>query len=121
VFDVDTAEPALKRSLLRLDSFVVKGRREIFLTNHSAVLAGALRGSRLHEHILATIVWHEMAHLDGADERRARKAEQDLWTRYVRDQVCDEVTALRYLRALAMRPDDQLAAFTMKGRDSSIR
>ena len=121
VFDVNTAEPALKRRLLRLDSFVVKDRREVFLTKHSAVLTGALRGSRLHEYILATIIWHEMAHLDGADEQNARKAEQDLWTRYVRDQVCDEVTALRYLRELAMRPDDELAALAVKGGDSSIR
>jgi hypothetical protein len=110
VFDVDTAEPELKRILLRLDSFVVKGRPEIYLTRQSAVLAGALKGSRLYDHILATIIWHEMAHLDGADERGARKAEQELWTRYVRDQVCDEVTALHYLRALASRPDDQLVA-----------
>ena len=110
VFDADTAEPALKQRLLRLDSFVVRGRREIYLTKHSAVLAGALKGSRLYDHILATIIWHEMAHLDGADERGARKAEQNLWTRFVRDQVCDEITALRYLRALAKRPDDQLAA-----------
>ena len=29
-----------------------------------------------------------------------------MWTRYVRDQVCDEVTTLRYLRALAKRADD---------------
>ena len=110
VFDADTAEPALKQRLLRLDSFVVRDRREIYLTKHSAVLAGALKGSRFFDHILATIIWHEMAHLDGADEHGARKAEQDLWTRYVRDQVCDEVTALRYLQALTMRPDDQLVA-----------
>jgi hypothetical protein len=110
VFDVDTAGPELKRTLLHLDSFVIKGRREIYLTKGSAVLSGALKGSSLYEHVLATIIWHEMAHLDGADERGARKAEQNLWTRFVRDQVCDDITALRYLRALAKRPDDQLAA-----------
>jgi hypothetical protein len=66
--------------------------------------------------MLATIIWHEMAHLDGADERGARKAEQDLWTRFVRDGVCDEVTGLRYLRALASRPDDQLLALTITRR-----
>jgi hypothetical protein len=115
VFDAETTDPEMRRILLRLDSFVVIGRREIYLTKQSAVLAGALKGSSLYDHILATIIWHEMAHLDGADERGARKAEQELWIRFVRDQVCDDVTALRYLRALASRPDDQLAALRREG------
>jgi hypothetical protein len=51
-----------------------------------------------------------MAHLDGADERGARQAEEQLWTRFVRDGVSDQVTALRYLRALTKRPDDPLTA-----------
>ena len=62
------------------------------------------------DYMLATIIWHEMAHLSGADEHGARKAEQELWTRYVRDGVCDQMTALRYLRALAARPDDTVMA-----------
>ena len=60
--------------------------------------------------MLATVIWHEMAHLDGADERGARKAEEDLWVRFVRDGVADKLTALRYLNALKRRPDDQLLA-----------
>jgi hypothetical protein len=36
VFDVDTASPELKRTLLHLDSFVIKGRREIYLTSPEA-------------------------------------------------------------------------------------
>jgi hypothetical protein len=60
--------------------------------------------------MLATVLWHEMAHLHGADERGARRAEEDLWTRFVRDGATDEVTGLRYLQALKKRPDDQLLA-----------
>ena len=96
--------------------FILEGRREIYLTMQSEVLKRALNGSELYEHMLATIIWHEMAHLDGADERGARKAEQELWTRFVRDGVCDEVTGLRYLRALASRPDDQVPAFVVSRR-----
>jgi len=51
-----------------------------------------------------------MAHLNGADERGARKAEEDLWMRFVRDGIADQVTALRYLQMLKNRPDDRLPA-----------
>ncbi len=88
----------------------------IFTLRNTASLKRALNGSDLDVQTLATIIWHEMAHLDGADERGARKAEQDLWTRFVRDGVCDEATGLRYLRALASRPEDQLLALTITRR-----
>lgn len=51
-----------------------------------------------------------MPQVDGADEREARKQEQALWTRFVRDQRVDATMALGYLRALVSRPDDQLLA-----------
>jgi hypothetical protein len=51
-----------------------------------------------------------MAHVEGVDERAARRREQSLWTTFVRDQRVDEVTALRYLEALSKRPDAQLLA-----------
>jgi hypothetical protein len=58
--------------------------------------------------MLAAVLWHEMAHLAGADEREARGAEEKLWTRFVRDGLSDAITSLRYLRALTTRPNDQL-------------
>jgi hypothetical protein len=67
-------------------------------------------GDRFYEHVLASIIWHEMAHLDGADERGAQRAEEQLWTRFVRDGIFDQVTALRYLNALTKRPDHRLTA-----------
>jgi hypothetical protein len=72
----------------------------------------------LYEYLLASIIWHEMAHVDGAGERAARRAEEQLWTRFVRDGIFDPVTALRYLRALANRPDDQMPAADPSGRCS---
>jgi hypothetical protein len=58
-------------------------------------------------HALAAAIWHELAHVDGADERGARDREQMLWTTFVRDQRVDQMTALRYLSAISTRPDDQ--------------
>jgi hypothetical protein len=60
--------------------------------------------------MLAVVIWHGMAHLDGADNRDARMAAEELWRRFLRDGVTDQVTALRYMQALRKRPDDLLLA-----------
>ena len=96
--------------LLTLDAFVVKGSPVIYVVRQSALFRGAVDGSAVLTYALATVVWHEMAHSEGDDERGARKKEEELWTTFVRDQRVDHVTALRYLKALAMRPDDQALA-----------
>jgi hypothetical protein len=41
--------------------------------------------------------------MEGADEAQAQKREEALWTRFVRDQLVDRTTALRYLKALTGR------------------
>jgi hypothetical protein len=92
--------------LLTLDAFTVPGNDVIYVVQQSQLLKGAHTGSALHRAILATVVWHEMAHLSGADERGARQAEEKLWMQFVRDGLVDQVTGLRYLQALKRRPDD---------------
>jgi len=105
------AEPTEVRDrLLTLDAFTVPGNSVIYVVQQRQVLDEASRGSTLFRAMLATVIWHEVAHLAGTDERGARKAEEDLWTRFVRDGVADQVTALRYLQALKRRPYDQLLA-----------
>jgi hypothetical protein len=44
-----------------------------------------------HVHALAAIIWHEMAHIAGADEAEAQDHEEKLWTRFVRDKLVDRV------------------------------
>jgi hypothetical protein len=117
VIDADEARPEVRETLLKLDAFTLRAdavtmdqSKVVYLVKQSPVLQGAAQGSPLYEHVLASIIWHEMAHLDGADERGARRAEKQLWTRFVRDGIFDQVTALRYLNALAKRPDDRLMA-----------
>ena len=110
VVDVRQNRPEVRDYLLTLDAFTVNGNAVIYVVQQSAVLKAARRGSRLFHAILATILWHEMAHLAGEDEHRARRAEEDLWQQFVRDGVTDQVTGLRYLQALRKRPDDQLLA-----------
>ena len=117
VIDANEAQPGVREALLKLDAFTLRSEavtmdrsRVVYLVKQSTVLQEAAKGSRFYEHVLASIIWHEMAHLDGADERGARHAEEQLWTRFVRDGVSDQVTALRYLNALTKRPDDRLTA-----------
>ena len=117
VIDADEAKPDVRETLLKLDAFTLRSdvvtmdrSRIVYLVKQSTVLQRAATGSQFYEHVLASIIWHEMAHLDGADEPGARQAEEQLWTRFVRDGILDQVTALRYLDALTKRPDDRLMA-----------
>ena len=117
VIDAQEATPGVRETLLVLDAFTLRldavtmhQSKVVYLVKQSTVLQEAAKGSPFYEHVLASIIWHKMAHLDGADERGARHAEEQLWTRFVRDGVSDQVTALRYLNALTKRPDDRLTA-----------
>ena len=117
VIDASEAKPGVRETLLKLDAFTLRldavtmdRSKVVYLVKQSTVLQEASQGSPFYEHVLASIIWHEMAHLDGADERGARHAEEQLWTRFVRDGISDQVTALRYLNALTKRPDDRLMA-----------
>ena len=110
VIDATQAKPEVRPRLLALDAFIVVGSPVVYVVRQSLLLEGARRRSAIHVHALAAVLWHELAHVDGADERAARRQEQALWTTFVRDQRIDDVAALRYLNALAGRPDDRLLA-----------
>jgi hypothetical protein len=108
IVDASEAKPDVQKVLRQLDAFVVHGSPVVYVVKQSALMRGAIARSPFHRHALAAVLWHEMAHADGADERDARAQEQALWTSYVRDQRVDSLTALRYLTALDHRPKDQL-------------
>jgi hypothetical protein len=110
LMDITPAKPEVRDRLRRLDAFTVQGNGVIYLVDGSELLRGAQEGSAFHRAALAAVIWHEMAHLDGADEREARTAESKLWTSFVRDGLTDGITALQYLSALEKRPDHTLLA-----------
>jgi hypothetical protein len=110
VIDVDEATPEVRATLLRLDTFITRGSPIVYVVRQSSLLQGARTGSTFHTLALAAALWHEIAHVEGADEPVARKSEESLWTSFVRDQRVEQLTALRYLSALSKRPDDQLMA-----------
>lgn len=108
VLDAEQARPDVKPTLLRLDAFVIRGRPEVYVVRQSGLLQCTMRRAALCTHALAAVIWHEMAHVAGADEREARRREEALWTAFIRDQQVDAGDALRLLNALVKRPDDNL-------------
>jgi hypothetical protein len=110
VIDATEARPEVQPTLLRLDAFVVKHSTVVYVVRQSRLLAAAVQGSSFHVHALAAVLWHEMAHADGADELEARKREVALWTTFMRDQQIDAVLSQDYLVQLLRRPDHAVVA-----------
>ena len=61
-------------------------------------------GSRLSLVLLASVLQHELHHLNGANEQAARRAERELLVDLVRRNVLRGKDADRYLAALAGQP-----------------
>lgn len=53
--------------------------------------------------MLAAVIWHEMAHTEGLDERGAREREETLWKQFVQRGLVDSSTGLAYLDELKRR------------------
>jgi hypothetical protein len=100
------ARPDVRAHLAGLDAFVTRGGNVIYLVSSSPLVRLAESGHSTAVHVLAAVIWHEMAHLEGASEAEARRREEDFWTRCVRDGKVDAVTGLRYLRLLKQRSHD---------------
>jgi hypothetical protein len=104
IMDANDARPEDRTNLLKLQAFILKGSPVIYLTLHGNVLQLASRGSRFHEYMLATVIWHEMAHVAGADETEARRREEALWQRFILENAVERDAAMCYLAALRKRP-----------------
>jgi hypothetical protein len=103
VVDPDQRVGEVRSALLGIDAFITKGGRVVYLTSKSEALRGALTGSSLHEYALAAIIWHEMAHIDGADEIEAQRREETLWKQFVMEERVDRAEGMRYLVQLTAR------------------
>lgn len=103
VIDADEATPEVRQRLVTLDAFITKGSSVVYLTKQSQILQGAQKGSQVHRYMLASVIWHEMAHIAGADEAKAQQREEQLWTRFLLDGNLDRLTALRYLALMQTR------------------
>lgn len=88
-----------------LDAFVVheqtgEVRRVIYLNRRSPIVANAVAGKDLDIAILAAVIRHEEAHLDGADEPLARELERKFFQSLVFSGRVPIQSGFAYLRDL---------------------
>jgi hypothetical protein len=103
VVDAETSSPVLRDKLPHVEAFINRGEPVVYLVRQGETLNRADSGQRVFDYVLATIIWHEMAHLDGADEVAAQQAEEGLWLEFVLSRRVDNGRGLRYLVLLKKR------------------
>jgi hypothetical protein len=103
VIDADKTPPALRQQLERVEAFVMVGKPTVCLRMQGSVLKNARRSGGLFDYALAAIIWHEMAHISGADERGAQEQEERLWRQFIVGRRVDTSRALAYLARLEKR------------------
>ena len=98
------AAPAGHETQMRdLDAFVLTGSRVIYLRRQSSTLLAAEYEGGPYLLMLAAVIWHEMAHSEGLDERHAQEREEDLWKQFVQRSLVDSSVGLTYLNELRRR------------------
>ena len=98
------AAPAGHETQMRdLDAFVLTGSRVLYLRRQSPTLLAAEYEGGPYLLMLAAVIWHEMAHTEGLDERRAEEREEDLWMQFVQRSLVDSAVGLTYLNELRRR------------------
>ena len=85
------------------EAFVNRGQPTVYLVRQGVTLQAALKGPGIFDYALATIIWHEMAHIDGADEPAAQQAEEQLWKEFILARRVDSRVGMRYLALLRDR------------------
>jgi hypothetical protein len=99
VVDVD-GTPVLREKLGHTEAFVTDGLRIVYVRKQGRTLQLAVRKGGLSDYALAAIIWHEMAHLDGAREAEARRREEDLWMQFIVQRRVESAAGLAYLSAI---------------------
>jgi hypothetical protein len=103
IIEADAAPHLLQKNARHIQAFVIPGNRAVYLLRQGVSLQQALKGPGVFDYVLATVIWHEMAHIDGADEVHAQMEEEKLWTQFVVARRVDADQGLRYLALLKNR------------------
>jgi hypothetical protein len=75
----------------------------VYLRQQGDVLQHAVKNGGVFDYALAIVIWHEMAHLEGAGEQEAQRREEELWQQFVVARRVDPVKGLNYLTLLRNR------------------
>jgi hypothetical protein len=103
VLDAKQQPRALKDKMKGVEAFVNTGKSTIYLNSQSAAFQHALRGPGIWDYELAITIWHEMAHLAGADEPEAQRREEALWLEFVVAGKIDSRQGMSYLQLMRKR------------------
>ena len=117
VIDALKTPPALRRKLEAVEAFVMVGEPVVCLRMQGSVLKHSHMFGGLFDYALAAIIWHEMAHISGADEHRAQEQEESLWRQFIVGRRVDTSRALGYLARLEKRREGDGSAHG-EARDS---
>src|SRR5262245_53192022 len=71
LLDLDRLPESTRRKVRGLDAFVLAGQTTIVVIRQGATLRQAEFGDGVDRLVLASLVWHELAHANGLDERAA--------------------------------------------------
>ena len=97
IYDPHHYDTTRRAKLERFEAFVFAERREIYLNRRGRVLEEALRGSPEGVYLVAALIAHEVAHLEGADERSALQAEGRCVFRFMKEGRISVDVALSHL------------------------
>jgi hypothetical protein len=114
VLDPDSVPPALQKGIEKAEGFVTTGEKTVYLKKEGLTFHHALQGAGVWDYALAAIIWHEMAHIDGADEAEAQRQEELLWQQFIVARRIDAGAGLRYLALLRKRRSSKLDLATLR-------
>jgi hypothetical protein len=100
VLDLEALSGPTRQKLRGLDAFVLGGQTTLVVIRQGATLRQAEYGDAFDRLVLASLVWHEMAHANGLDERAALDQEAALWRRFISTGLVDGGVGLTYIARL---------------------
>jgi hypothetical protein len=100
VLDLNSLSGPARQKLHGLDAFVLTGNTTIVVIRQGTTLRQAETGDAVDRLVLASLVWHELAHVKGLDERAALEQEQSLWRRFIGTGLVDGAVGLAYIARL---------------------
>ena len=86
-----------------VEAFVPTGDTTIYLIEEGDCLQHAVSQGAIFDYALALTIWHEMAHVEGADEREAQRREEALWQVFIVEGRVDRDRGMKYLALLRRR------------------
>ena len=100
LLDVNTLPPSTRQQLRGVDAFVLAGQTTIVVIRQGATLRQAEFGDAFDRLVLASLVWHELAHANGLDEQAALDQEQTLWRRFIAQGLVNSSDGMAYVARL---------------------